>query len=418
MNKKIIAVYFFNFSRFLQNQVISKSFKKSRKHYLISLNTEKIAILFYRWAIWLNPNFSEAHYELGKLLTNQGKWQEAATSFHQAIENNYSNFFNAYFYLGRMLLKSNRFSESIPIFRRAVEIRPHHLWSSIFLGDALSKTGEISEAIKIYKTALQREISKTHPHFREQLQNAQQSCIPNFLIIGKAKCGTSSLYSYLTQHPQILPAIQKEIHFWHSTSNFDRGLDWYLAHFPSICTNQNFITGEATPRYLDHSKAAQRLFQVFPKMKLIVLLRDPVDRAISEYYMMFLEKKIEHRSLEVAIFSELETLTKQLKPDSNKLSYLSSGIYIKSLNQWMEVFPKEQFLILRSEDLFSDPATTVNEIFQFLGVKPYQLKEYKKKNTGNYPPISKSMRKILSNYFQPYNQKLEEYLDRKFDWDN
>ena len=180
------------------------------------------------------------------------------------------------------------------------------------------------------------------------------------------------------------------------------------------------ITGEATPDYLDSQEAAVSLFKEFPNIKLIVLLRNPVDRAISHYYMR-VRTNGENRSVEKAILSELETITKKLDMKSsnnfNISSYLKRSQYIASLSRWMEIFLNKQFLILQSEDLFADPATTVNQVFQFLGVEPYELPKYPKFHEGNYPPISQSTRQALSNYFRPFNQQLEEYLDRKFNWD-
>ncbi|MDJ0553836.1 MAG: hypothetical protein QNJ68_05230 [Microcoleaceae cyanobacterium MO_207.B10] len=132
----------------------------------------------------------------------------------------------------------------------------------------MSEKGELSEAIKNYQIAGQNKISYTHPHVVLKSQKEQHLSAPNFLIIGQVKCGTSSLYSYLTQHPQILPAIKKEIHFWNN--NINQGIDWYLAHFHSIDSEQNLITGEATPNYLESQKVAESLFQQFPNIKLIV----------------------------------------------------------------------------------------------------------------------------------------------------
>ena len=233
----------------------------------------------------------------------------------------------------------------------------------------------------------------------------------------KVKCGTSSLYHYLTQHPNILPAIKKEIHFW--SNNLDKGIDWYLSHFPAIASEQGLITGEATPNYLNSEKAAISLFQKFPHMKLVVLLRNPVDRAISQYYM-FARARIDKSSIEKSISSALEVLNIQSNMNPyHDLStrYIKRGQYIDHLSKWMEIFPKRQFLILKSEDLFANPEATVNQVFQFLGVETYQLQEYSNQNKGKYPSVSQSVRKTLSDYFLPFNQQLEEYLDIKFNWD-
>ncbi|MEM6403967.1 MAG: sulfotransferase, partial [Cyanobacteria bacterium P01_D01_bin.116] len=308
----------------------------------------------------------------------------------------------------------------IAALEQAIKLEPEQSWYYRTLGDILSEKGELAKGIKNYQIASQKQISKTHPQVVLNTKKEQHLSAPNFIIIGQAKCGTSSLYNYLKQHPQILPALKKEIGFWSVKSNFDKGLDWYLAHFTAISSEESLITGEATPGYLDSKEAAVSLFQEFPNMKLIVLLRNPVDRALSHYYMCVRQSR-DHRSVEKAILSGVEVITTKSDVNSyndfNISSYIKRSQYIESLSQWMELFPKNQFLIVKSEDFFAVPANTLNQVFQFLEVESYQLQAYPNKSKGSYPLISQSMRQTLSNYFRPFNQQLEEYLDRKFNWD-
>jgi len=418
MNKTIIAAQIFYFGSFLQNQALPELLKRFRQHNIIHSYMEAATIACYGWAIWLNPSLVEAHYKLGRLFHKQQKWQKAATAFEEVTKNSsFKQLADAYCNLGRVLLKLKRFEEGIVALHQAIKLEPEHHWHYRFLGDILSEQGELAEAIKNYQIASRKKISQTHPQVVLNLQKEQLSA-PNFLIIGQAKCGTSSLYKYLTQHPQILPAIEKEIRFW--SHNFTKGLDWYLAHFPAISAEQNFLTCEATPGYLDSREAALSVFREFPRMKLIVLLRNPVDRIVSHYYMCAKQNR-DNRSVEKAILSGLKVMTTKSNGNSahnvNFNNYLKRSQYIEPLRRWMELFPKKQFLILRSEDLFITPATTINQVFEFLEVEPYQLQEYPKKNSGSYPPIPESIRRTLSDYFLPYNQQLEEYLDRKFNWD-
>ena len=125
------------------------------------------------------------------------------------------------------------------------------------------------------------------------------------------------------------------------------------------------------------------------------------------------------RPIEEAIFSRFKSIAQEpeLCSNSNLNIYLANSRYIELISQWMKVFPREQFLILKSEDLFANPATTINQVFQFLEVKPYQLDEYKKVNSGSYSAISECDRHLLSDYFRPYNQQLEDYLGMKFNWE-
>lgn len=248
--------------------------------------------------------------------------------------------------------------------------------------------------------------------------------MPDFIIIGAQKCGTTSLYNYLIQHPQIAPAATKEVHFF--DLNFEKGRDWYLEQFPELGANQDkTITGEASPYYIFHPLVPQRIYQMLPQVKLIVLLRNPVARAISHYYHE-VRLGYETLSLEDAIANEPirlqgeaeKLLAGQIERSFNyqHYSYLSRGLYFEQLKAWMRFFPKEQLLILKSEELDSQPSAILNQVFDFLDVSECPLPEYGRYNTGEYPSISEALNQQLTDYFQPHNRRLEEYLGRDFDW--
>ncbi|NEQ36106.1 MAG: hypothetical protein F6K40_07340 [Okeania sp. SIO3I5] len=251
---------------------------------------------------------------------------------------------------------------------------------------------------------------------------------PNFIIIGAQKCGTTSLYKYLTKHPQILPATKKEVHFF--DLNFDKGMSWYYSHFSQKETQNKIITGEASPYYIFHPHAPQRISQSLPDIKLIVLLRNPVDRAVSHYYHNRQFRKLrEPLSFEEAIQQE----SSRIEPEINKIiadenykslshryySYLSRGIYIQQLVEWMKFFPRQSFLILKSEELWENPGQKMKQVWDFLGVPSQTQEIYEKHNYRRHKnDISAATRMMLTEYFQPYNQRLEEYLGQKFNWDN
>ena len=97
-------------------------------------------------------------------------------------------------------------------------------------------------------------------------------------------------------------------------------------------------------------------------------------------------------------------------------TYLSRGIYLNQIANWMTFFPKEQFLIIKSEEFYSQPELTLKQVIEFLNLPEYNLNSYEEFNAGEYLPIAETTKQELQNYFQPYNQKLEDYLGRKFDW--
>jgi len=246
---------------------------------------------------------------------------------------------------------------------------------------------------------------------------------PHFIILGTQKGGTNSLYNHLCQHPQILPATQKEVHFF--TLNYQKGIDWYRSQFPSTADGKLLLTGEGTPYYLFHPGVPQRVYNHFPHMKFIVLLRNPIDRAISHYYWE-VNLGYEMLSLEEAISQEhnrLQGETEKILADENyysynhqHYSYLSRGIYIEQLQNWMNFFPREQFLILKSEDFSSQSPEILNQVFDFLDLPRFQLLNYKKYNVGEYPSAPQKVRDKLSKYFQPHNQKLVELIGAAFEW--
>ncbi|WP_062047166.1 sulfotransferase domain-containing protein [Bacillus sp. JCM 19034] len=232
---------------------------------------------------------------------------------------------------------------------------------------------------------------------------------PSFLIIGAQKCGTTSLYNYLVEHPHIKGANRKEIHFF--DVYYDKGTDWYDKQFPSL--NKHEITGEATPRYLFHSKCPIRVYQYNPNMKLIVLLRNPIDRAFSNYQMDLRnqsEKLKRNNSSSFLTFEE--TLETKL---GNK--YLVKGIYYQQLKKWLELFQLQQFHILESETLYQQPEKVMKRTFDFLELKQNLTRSYKIHHQGSYSPLSSKTRRSLTHYFKPYNLKLYELLGQKFDWD-
>lgn len=247
---------------------------------------------------------------------------------------------------------------------------------------------------------------------------------PDFIIIGVQKGGTSSLYTYLTHHPQIAEARQKEVHFF--DLNFEKGINWYRSQFPSIGDGTQKLNCEASPYYIFHPCVSQRVYDLFPQVKLILLLRNPVDRAISHYYHE-VRLGFETLSLEDAIAAEPSRLEGEIEKliasetyysyNHQHHTYLSRGIYVNQLPMWMKLFPKEQILILKSEDLYTDPATTFNTTLEFLNLPSHQLENYEKHNSGEYPPVSEELYQQLKDYFRPHNQKLAEYLGKDFGWD-
>jgi len=255
---------------------------------------------------------------------------------------------------------------------------------------------------------------------------------PDFIIIGGQKCGTTALSKYMLEHPAIKPALWKEVNFF--DKQFQRGLIWYRANFPTIfqkfflkyILRRDFHCGDATPYYLFHPLAAKRISETLPQIKLIVLLRDPVERAYS-HYNMEVRLGFENLSFEDAMKKENERLggetEKMISNESfNSLeyqthSYLSRGIYIEQLKNWTKYFSKDQLLILQTEEFEKEPSKITNQVFKFLNLPNFEIKNPKKENVGEYKEMTNDTKKFLIEYFKPYNQELYEFLGRDFHWE-
>jgi hypothetical protein len=258
--------------------------------------------------------------------------------------------------------------------------------------------------------------------------------LPDYLILGAQKSGTNSLYWYLRQHPFVKRATTKEILFF--DKYYDRGLNWYRVCFPlksqkyflKNILGKNLLTGEATERYLDHPHAPQRVKESIPNVKFIILLRNPVDRAYSHYNMRFSVGN-ETLSFEEAIEKEVQRTKgeyEKMLNDENYYSqayfhhsYLDRGIYVEKIKRWMSIFPKEQFLLIQSEEFLKNTPLIYNKVLKFLNLPKWNLKEYEEVGLAKYkqPKMKDETRKKLIEFFQPHNQKLYEFLGRNFSWD-
>ena len=266
--------------------------------------------------------------------------------------------------------------------------------------------------------------------------------LPDFLIIGAAKSGTTSLYGSLAQHPFVAPcttsdphfANTKEVHFF--DYNFYRGEDWYRSHFPSARERDTFarqhgrpfLTGEGSPSYISHPWAPQRVRKLLPQVKLIAVLRDPVDRAYSQFQMSRREGVEELESFEAAIASEEERLRPELArlaadPRYNSWgygcwSYLARSRYAEQIERWLKHFPREQLLVVKAEDLFVTPERTLEQVFSFLELPAHRSERTARLNSGDdYDGVPPAVRATLSEYFRPHNERLYELVGVDFGWD-
>lgn len=258
---------------------------------------------------------------------------------------------------------------------------------------------------------------------------AAKRCLPDLIIVGAQKSGTTSLYAYLKRHPQIVPAFKKEVHFFDGglspdENSYNKGEMWYRSHFPlRTKVNANQITFEASPLYLFNPLAAQRLASLVPATKIIVLLRSPTERAISHYFHER-RKKREPLTIGEAMQAEEARLQPAVKARDYKneafirYSYKTRGLYCEQLKRYFLSFPQQQLLVMSAEYLFNEPIHCLRRVYSFVGVDPeFQAADFKPKNTGsNREKVPSDVYRYLERFFEAPNRDLFRMLGQTFDW--
>lgn len=256
--------------------------------------------------------------------------------------------------------------------------------------------------------------------------------LPDFLIIGAQRAGTTSLYRYLVQHPAVLPVVlTKGAHYF--DTNHDKGVAWYRAHFPlhahaailSSRLGARVLTGEGSPYYVFHPLAPKRVAELLPEVRLILLLRDPVERAYS-HHQHEVARGFEDLSFEEAIEREPERLAGERERliadpayrsfEHQHHSYLARGLYLEQILVWRERFRADQLLILIAEEFFADPAATLARVEGFLGLPPWRPASFPRYNARRRAPMDPATRRRLAAHFRGPNAELARHLARELPW--
>lgn len=273
--------------------------------------------------------------------------------------------------------------------------------------------------------------------------------LPNFLIIGSQKAGTTSLYHILKQHPQIYMPETKELNFFFKEDAYARGVDAYTAHFADAA--DQLARGEASPGYICHPEAPARIHELLPDVKLILTVRNPIKRAISQYW-----DNRRHLNEPLTFAQALDAyLSDDYQP--GKIGYFSRGVYMRYIRRYLAYFPREHLLVLPFEEMISSPEDFYRRIFAFLGVDEdfisedfdeafnptrvwknpfYQIlirkPRYQKKIPAKLrrlfywgktirfsaPLIDDASHQKLVEFYRPWNDELRQFLGRALaDWD-
>ncbi|MDF1593157.1 MAG: sulfotransferase [Desulfobacterales bacterium] len=270
----------------------------------------------------------------------------------------------------------------------------------------------------------------SHIKTKMQLLTSFLRMKPSFIIVGEAKCGTTSLYRYLNQHPDILPADVKE------PGNFIQcgGSEMFCRmHYPlqlkalvRSWQGQTTLTGEATAEYFSRTEVPINIRKVVPNAKIIVMFRNPVTRAFSDYQMLN-QNGIINESFETIAERSIKWLADDnLKPlidivrqvEHNPFRVIERGLYCTKLDYWRKHFDNRSILFIKSEDMFNRPQDIVNSVFEFLDLKPYVLKDLSIKRKGVYNSLlSREAANRLKEFYRPFNQELYNLVGRNFNWE-
>lgn len=266
-------------------------------------------------------------------------------------------------------------------------------------------------------------------------RTSDQRPLPDFLVIGTKRGGTTSLWRYLLEHPlvpRLFPAWNtKTSHYFEDT--FARGEAWYRSHFPTERHRRALErrhggptrVGEAAPLYMFHPLAPARVAELIPAVRLIVLLRDPVERAYSHWKERRTEG-VEPLGFAEALAAEEERTAGErakLIADPTYVSnaydwysYRARGRYLEHLEPWLVRFDREQLLILPSETLYREPAGTYARVLDFLGLPAHRLDRYEVFNDRRSSAMDDAVRDELTRYYVPHNRALAARLGMSFDW--
>ncbi|HSV40646.1 MAG TPA: sulfotransferase domain-containing protein [Nocardioidaceae bacterium] len=268
------------------------------------------------------------------------------------------------------------------------------------------------------------------------MATARQRGKPDYLIVGAKRGGTTSLFNYLRMHPGVLgmfpqPRASKSTDYFFGGA--PNGSRWYRSHFHTnwyldrIGKDLGYrpVTGEASPYYIWDPRIARLARQANPDVKAIMLVRDPVERAFS-HWQERVQNGVEPLTFAEALAAEESRTAGELDRMAADPTYHSAahdwytyrarGLYLPQLQNWLEVFPKEQLLVLRSEDMYSDVQTMADTVFEFLGLPKFELPTTKTFNASRRPDLPEAPAKELAEFYAPHNAELETYLGRSLEW--
>ncbi|HEY7431962.1 MAG TPA: sulfotransferase domain-containing protein [Streptosporangiaceae bacterium] len=254
---------------------------------------------------------------------------------------------------------------------------------------------------------------------------------PGFILAGAQRCGTTSLFRALLAHPQVVrPTFHKGINYF--DLNYYRGERWYRGHFPVTAGARRRAAGygspavfEASGYYLYHPFAAERIARDLPGVKLVVMLRDPVERAFSAYKherARGYETEDFERALELEdarLAGEIDRMRDDLRYESfphRHHSYRHRGQYAEQLARLLEHVPASQLHVIESESFFASPAVEYQRLVEFLRLAAFQPATFDRYNARPGAGLADTTRRALAEHYRPHDERLAALLGHKPGW--
>ncbi|SEJ40430.1 Sulfotransferase domain-containing protein [Demequina mangrovi] len=257
--------------------------------------------------------------------------------------------------------------------------------------------------------------------------DARRRALPDYLIIGAQKSGTTSLSAYLDQLSDYRPAFRKEVHYF--DHNHERSASWYRAHFPRDDRpgSDSWAVGDATPFYLAHPEVPHRAASLIPRARIIAVLRDPVERAYSHFQHSRARGTEPLEDFATALRLEQERTAgawRSLRngalraPAAEHFSYAERGFYARQLKRWYAEFPAEQILVGFSSDLFADPRSFVSAAASHIGrpMRATESVDFAPRNTRVYDGIDETVAAELRALYAEDSVELRTMLGRPLPW--
>jgi sulfotransferase family protein len=253
--------------------------------------------------------------------------------------------------------------------------------------------------------------------------SAGMRMLPDFLLVGTQRGGTTSLFRALAPHPGVAPPnLHKGVHYF--DVNYARGLDWYRGHFP--LRRGSRLAFESAGYYMHHPLAPERIAADLPGVKLIALLRDPVERAYSAHKHELARGFETEASFERAVELEPERLAGEVERIRNEPGYLSHshrhhsyldrGHYADQLEVLFKVFGRERVHVAFAEDFFTTPERCYDGVLGFLGLEHWRPAAFERHNARPGLPLSPGLQTRLSEHFAPYDERLAALLGEVPPW--